>query len=135
MVKTMVFVIATFLLLGTQVSAQCSYGMVKAPTVLSPTQTVDQFVQRFNSGDMEGLQDMLGEGAWYAYGDSAPVSGEAMLAWLESEMLGGTLQVSSAEMDGDNVILAGMNTLNGTATEFTYVFNVKAGVIESWQIL
>jgi hypothetical protein len=135
MVRTLLLVIATFLLLGTQVSAQCSHGMVKAPSVLTPTQTVDQFVNLFNSGDMDELQKMLSEGAWYAYGDSAPVSGEAMLAWLESEMLGGTMQVSSTEIDGNTVILAGMNIMDGTSSEFTYVFNVKAGLIESWQIL
>lgn len=135
MVKGLVLVIATLFLLSTQVSAQCSHGMVKAPAVLTPTQTVDQFVDAFNSGDMVALQEMFGEGAWYAYGDSAPVSGEAMLAWLESEMLGSTMQVSSTEIDGNTVILAGSSMTDGISTEFTYVFNVNAGLIESWQIL
>jgi hypothetical protein len=133
--KSFLVMATLFLFLGTQGVSQCSYGMVKTPTVLTPEQTVDQFVNRFNSGDMDALKNMLGESAWYAYGDSAPVSGEAMLAWLESEMLGGTMQISSAEVDGDSVILAGSSLMDGTSTEFTYVFNVKAGLIESWQIL
>jgi hypothetical protein len=133
--KLVLFVVTLSLFMGTQVFAQCDYGMVKAPAVLTPETTVDQFVNLFNSGDMEALQDMLGEGAWYAYGDSAPVSGEAMLEWLESEMLGSTMQVSSTEIDGSTVILTGMNTLDGNSTEFMYVFNVRAGLIESWQIL
>jgi hypothetical protein len=130
-------VIASLFLLGSQVQAGggCNYGMVETPAVLTPEKTVDQFVHLFNSGDMEALQDLLGEGAWYAYGDSAPVSGEAMLQWLESEMLGNTMQVSSTEIDGSTVILAGTNMIDGTSTEFTYVFNVRAGLIESWQIL
>jgi hypothetical protein len=132
-------VIAAFFLVSSQVFAEgeggCSYGMVKAPAVLTPTQTVDQFVNLFNSGDMEELQKMFSEGAWYAYGDSAPVSGAAMLGWLESEMLGGTMQVSSTEVDGDSIILAGTSMMDGISTEFTYVFNVNAGLIESWQIL
>jgi hypothetical protein len=136
-VGTLFLVIATLLLLSTQVQAQsgCSHGMVKAPAVLTPEKTVDQFVQLFNSGDMDALQEMLGEGAWYAYGDSAPVSGEAMLEWLESEMLGATMQVSATEVDGSTVILAGTSMVDGNSTEFTYVFNVRSGLIESWQIL
>jgi ketosteroid isomerase-like protein len=138
-VSKLFWVIATFFLFSTQVFAQgeggCSHGMVKAPAVLTPEQTVDQFVDAFNTGDMVALQNMFREDAWYAYGDSAPVSGEAMLAWLESEMLGATMQISSTELYGDTVIVAGTNLLDGTSTGFTYVFNVKAGLIESWQIL
>jgi mannose/cellobiose epimerase-like protein (N-acyl-D-glucosamine 2-epimerase family) len=109
--------------------------MVNTPAVLTPEKTIDQFVNLFNSGDMDALQKMFGDGAWYAYGDSAPVSGEAMLEWLESEMLGATIQVSSTELDGSTVILAGTSLTNGNSTEFTYVFNVRGGLIESWQVL
>ncbi len=131
-------VIATLFLLSMQVFAQgeggCSHSMVRTPAILTPEKTVDQFVNLFNSGDIVALQDLLSEGAWYAYGDSAPVSGEAMLEWLESEMLGATMQVSGTEIDGNTVILTGV-TLDGNSTEFTYVFNVRAGLIESWQLL
>lgn len=141
MVKKLIaaFFLVGIFLGGTQVFAEgeggCSYGMVKTPAVLTPEQTVDQFVDAFNAGDMVALQNMLDENAWYAYGDSAPVSGEAMLSWLESEMLGGTMQIAKTEIDGDTVIVAGSSLMDGTSTEFTYVFNVNAGLIESWQIL
>jgi hypothetical protein len=132
-------VIAALFLLSTQVLAQgeggCHHGMVNTPAVLTPEKTIDQFVNLFNAGDMEALQAMLGEGAWYAYGDSAPVSGGAMLEWLESEMLGATMQVSSTEVDGNTVILAGTSLIDGNSTEFTYVFNVRGSLIESWQVL
>lgn len=136
-VGKLVLVIATLLLLSTQIQAQggCSHGMVTTPAILTPETTIDQFVNLFNSGDMDALQDMFGDGAWYAYGDSAPVSGEAMLAWLESEMLGATMQVTSTEVDGSTVILAGTSLLDGNSTEFTYVFNVRGGLIKSWQVL
>jgi hypothetical protein len=138
-VGTLLLVIATLFLPGTQALTQgeggCHHGMVNTPAVLTPEKTIDQFVNLFNSGDMDALQKMFGEGAWYAYGDSAPVSGEAMLEWLESEMLGATIQVSSTELDGSTVILAGTSLTNGNSTEFTYVFNVRGGLIESWQVL
>jgi hypothetical protein len=136
-VGKLVLVIATLLLLSTQIQAQggCSHGMVTTPAVLKPEKTIDQFVHLFNSADMDALQEMFGESAWYAYGDSAPVSGEAMLEWLESEMLGATMQVSSTKVDGSTVILAGTSLLDGNSTEFTYVFNVRSGLIESWQVL
>jgi hypothetical protein len=138
-VSQLFLVLAALFLFSSQGFAEgeggCSYGMVKAPAVLTPEQTVDQFVNLFNSGDMDELQKMFSEGAWYAYGDSAPVSGGAMLEWLEAEMLGGTMQVSSTEIDGDTVILAGTSLVDDISTEFTYVFNVRAGLIESWQIL
>ena len=132
----LVLLVATLsLFMGTQVFAQCGHDMVKAPTILTPEKTVDQFVNLFNSEDMEALQNMLGEGAWYAYGDSAPTSGEAMLEWLESEMLGAMMQVSSTKIDGSTVILAGTSLVDGNSTEFTYVFNVRGGLIKSWQVL
>jgi hypothetical protein len=138
-VSKLFLVIAILFLFGTQVFAQgeggCSHGMVKAPAVLTPEQTVDQFVDAFNTGDMVALQKMFDKDAWYAYGDSAPVSGEAMLAWLESDMLGATMQISSTNIDGNTVIVAGSSLMDGSGTDFTYVFNVKAGLIESWQIL
>jgi hypothetical protein len=106
-------------------------------TVLAPADAVAQFVEAVNAGDMAAAQLLLTSDAWYAYGDGEGVSGQGFVDWLQSDVFGvnGNIAVAEQTVEDNVVTLTGQYTSDGWSGNFTYVFTVRDGLIESWQLL
>lgn len=106
-------------------------------TVLAPADAVAQFVAAVNAGDMTAAQLLLTSDAWYAYGSGEGVSGQGFADWLQSDIFGvnGTIAIAEKTVEGNTVTITGQYTSDGWSGNFTYVFSVRDGLIESWQLL
>jgi hypothetical protein len=106
-------------------------------TVLAPADAVAQFVEAINAGDMTAAQLLLTSDAWYAYGSGEGVSGQGFVDWLQSDIFGvnGNIAVAEQTLEDTVVTLTGQYTSDGWSGNFTYVFTVRDGLIESWQLL
>ncbi|EDM43991.1 hypothetical protein SCB49_10387 [unidentified eubacterium SCB49] len=104
--------------------------------ITDPIAIVKSLINAMENNDAEKIRSLFNKNASQAYGDGAQKSGNAFFSWLESDIIDRKGKVSNPEYKSNNneVVVTGQYSSEGYTNKANFLFTVKDGKIQSWQM-
>lgn len=102
-----------------------------------PEHVVMALIEAMSANDAEKIRSFFHKNAKQAYGESGSwKSGEVFFKWLQSDVIDRKGHVDNAKFSAEDneVIVTGQYSSEGYTNKANFLFSVKDGKIESWQM-